>query len=457
MSRTSSFSQVIQNRGFLNLWTNQLLVQLSYNSLNFALIIWVFRLTDSNTAVSALLFAIYLPAVVFSLFAGVLVDITDRRLIIRTINILLSIAFFSLIFLKMNYAAILLIVFFANSLAQFYVPAESSAIPIVTKKYQLLMANAIFTTTLYVSFLLGFGLAGPLISHLGLDFVFGFGGVLLMLAFLLSFLFPPIRSKAGLEGKKLIRAIRVRDLEVFYQVAVSEIKQTLRLIRGKLLVLSSIMILAGVQMVIGVLAVLTPSFLEKTLQITATDASYVLVVPLGVGMVLGGFLMAKAGHLLPRRRIVGSAITIGGLLFVLMGLAPVLWPAIQHFHRPRPLPFFYQLPLSKIMAMGSFLLGITMVSVIAPAQTVLQENTQEHNRGKIFAVLGVMMAGLSLLPVLISGILADFFGAGTIFIAVGVIILLIGLFTLSPSLFFKEGQLPFEVREFLGLGHWRRE
>lgn len=434
-----------------------MLVQLSYNSLNFALIIWVFRLTDSTTAVSALLFSIYLPAVVFSLFAGVLVDITDRRLIIRAINILLSLTFFSLIFLKMNYVAVLLVVFFANSLAQFYVPAESSAIPIVTRKHQLLMANAIFATTLYISFLLGFGLAGPLISNLGIDFVFGFGGVLLILAFLLSFFFPPIRSKADIEGKKLLKAIKAQDLEVFYQIAISEIKQTLHLIRGRLPVLSSIMILAGVQVVIGVLAVLTPSFLEKTLQITATDASYVLVVPLGLGMVLGGLLVGKVGYLFPRRKVVGFAIIMAGLLFVLMGLAPVLWPAIQHFHRPRPLPFFYQLPLSKIMAVGSFLLGITMVSVIAPSQTVLQENTQEHNRGKIFAVLGVMMAGLSLIPVLISGILADFFGAGTIFIALGVIIFLVGLFTLSPNLFFKENQLPFEVKEFLGLGHWRRE
>src|SRR5438105_10036720 len=95
-----NFTSVTANRGFLNLWINQILVQLAYNSLNFALIIWVFRLTDSNTAVATLLFAIYLPAVIFGLFAGVLVDVADKRKIIIAIDILLAVLFFSLIFVK---------------------------------------------------------------------------------------------------------------------------------------------------------------------------------------------------------------------------------------------------------------------------------------------------------------------------------------------------------------------
>ena len=75
----ASFTSILKSPGFINLWINQILVQLAYNSLNFTLIIWVYKLTNSNTAVSALLFAIYLPAVILGLFAGVLVDITDRK------------------------------------------------------------------------------------------------------------------------------------------------------------------------------------------------------------------------------------------------------------------------------------------------------------------------------------------------------------------------------------------
>src|SRR4051812_7309210 len=123
MQSQESFSQVIKNPGFLNLWLNQILVQLAYNSLNFALIIWVFKLTGSNTAVATLLFAVYLPAVVFGLFAGVLVDVIDKKKIIIAIDLVLSLLFFSLIFLKGYYLAILVVAFLVNTLAQFYTPS----------------------------------------------------------------------------------------------------------------------------------------------------------------------------------------------------------------------------------------------------------------------------------------------------------------------------------------------
>src|SRR5579885_2196112 len=138
MEENSNFGAVIRSPGFINLWVNQILVQLSYNALNFALIIWVFRLTNSNTAVSGLLFAVYLPAVLFGLFAGVLVDAVDRKKIILAIDCAMAVIFFLLIFFKQVYLAILVLAFCLNTLTQFYTPAESSSIPLLVKKNQLL-------------------------------------------------------------------------------------------------------------------------------------------------------------------------------------------------------------------------------------------------------------------------------------------------------------------------------
>ena len=211
MTDKPTFASVIQNRGFLNLWINQILVQLSFNALNFTLIIWVFKLTDSNTAVSALLFAVFLPAVILGLFTGVLVDVIDRRKIIMIINLCLSLLFFSLIFLKGNYPAILIITFLVNALGQLYASAEASAIPIIVKKHELLTANSLFSATLYSAFLIGFGLAGPLINHLGINIIFILGGLVLIIAFLLSLMFPSIRSTPDKEGKRLTLALARRD------------------------------------------------------------------------------------------------------------------------------------------------------------------------------------------------------------------------------------------------------
>lgn len=454
MTEKPTLASVIANPGFLNLWVNQILVQLSFNSLNFALIIWVFRLTDSNTAVSALLFAVFLPALILGLFAGVLVDITDRKKIIMVIDFFLSVLFFSLIFFKISLPAILLITFLINALAQFYAPAEASAIPIVVKKNQLLTANSIFSATLYSAFLIGFGLAGPLINHLGIDFVFGLGGMVLAVAFLLSLSFPSINTVPDAQSKRLISALHSKRYSEIWKIGRSEILETIRLIRGKLSVLVSIVILAGVQMGTGILAVLVPGFLEKTLQIKATDATYVLVIPLGLGIIIGGIILGRFGHKFVRRKLVARGILFSGVLALLVGTAPFISPAINYFRHPRPVPFFYQLPLAKILVVISFLLGIAVVSVLVPSQTVLQENTPEKDRGKVFAVLGVAMSGLALIPILVAGLLADLVGTAPIFIGLGVLIMIIGLLGLKPSIFFKKEHLSYRIREFLGLGHW---
>lgn len=453
----ASFSQVIAHKGFLNLWINQILVQLSYNSLNFALMVWVFRLTDSSTAVSFLLFAIYLPAVIFGLFSGLLVDITDRRKIIRYIDLLLAVCFISLFFFKGSFAAILGIAFVVNVLGQFYIPAESSAIPLLVSRKELLSANSLFSTTLFSSFLVGFGLSGPLINHFGIDFVFGFGAILLIMAYLLTYTFPKMVGKYEEQGHKLKLAIKTGNLGLIKEISLSELLKTKELIQGKLPVSVSLLILAAVQVGIGILGALIPSFFEKTLQVNATDASYVLIIPLGIGMVLGGLIVGKFGYKVPKRKIVGGAILVAGLLFFAVGVAPLISPAIKYFPKPRPLPFIYQIPLSSVLAIGSFLLGLMMVSIVVPSQTVLQENTPEEFRGKIFAVLGVLMSALTLVPVLLVGILADLFGTAPIFIAIGGFVLILGLMALKPNFYFDRDHLPFRVREFLGLGHWKKE
>ncbi len=454
MAEKPTFASVIANRGFLNLWVNQILVQLSFNALNFALIIWVFKLTDSNTAVSALLFAIYLPAVILGLFSGVLVDITDRKKIIMVIDFFLSLLFFSLIFFKASFPAILAITFLINALGQFYSPAEASAIPLVVKKNQLLTANSLFSATLYSAFLVGFGLAGPLITHLGINVLFGLGGVVLAVAFLLSLMFPSIKSAPDAQGKRLLLSFAGRKYSEIKEIGIFEIRETIDLIKGKLPVLSSIMILAGVQMGIGIMAVLAPGFLEKSLQIKAADASYVLIIPLGLGIVTGGIILGRFGSSLIKRKLVARAILFIGLLLFLVGLAPLISPAIRYFQSPKPVPFLYQPPLSKVLVIGSFLIGMAVVSILIPSQTVLQQNTPEADRGKVFAVLGVAMSALSLVPIFLVGILADVFGTTPIFIGLGALVIAVGLFGLNPSLFFRKHELSYRVREFLGLGHW---
>lgn len=456
MAEKPTFASVIQNRGFRFLWINQILVQLAYNTLNFALIVWVFKLTDSNFAVSALMLSIYLPAILFGIFAGVFVDLLDRRKIILLIDVLLALAFFLFIPIKQIYPLILVNAFFINSLAQFFMPSESSSIPMLVSRKQLFLANSLFSLTLYGSFMVGFTIGGPILNSWGINAVFLGGGVALLLAFVLANNLPVIKAAgAQMPFEKYFSLTAFNRL---IDLTVNEAKRTGVFIRSKMQITASIALLSAVQGVIGVLAVTMPSYLERVLKIHATDASYFVMLPLGLGMVTGAYLLGRLFQGRPKRSLVVPAILIGGLMFFLIGTVPALAQILQSAELPtaltRPRYFFHVPSLSFFFALLAFLSGFCTVSIIVPCQTVLQENTAEENRGKIFAVLAVIMTAVSAISVILAGGLADIFGVTPVIIGVGVVTFIIGFTAMRPNYFFSDRRLPKIMREFLGEGHW---
>ena len=446
MKQKVSFASVISVRGFKFLWINQVLVQLAINTLNFSLLIWVYKLTGSNFAVAALLFAVYLPSLLFGLFAGVLVDLSDKKKIIYMMDLLFAIAFLAFIPIKGIYPLILLNAFIINCGSQFFVPAESSSIPQLLGKEKLFLANSLFTLTLYGSFMLGFAAAGPILNFWGINTVFYLGAALLFTAFLLAQNLPSI----GVARKKIKQTL--------LPFILNEVKDTFRFIKGKLNVFTAIALMAGVQGVIGVLGVIMPGYMESVLRIHATDASYVLIIPLGLGMILGTFLVGKLFARKPRRMVVIPAIIASGVLLFAVGIAPTVTMFLNNTELPEKiihLRYFFNAPsLSSSFAIGAFLSGVAAVAIIIPSQTILQEATHSKIRGKIFAVLVVAMNSFALVPVLLAGGLADIFGVTSIFIGLGILVFLIGILALRPSMVFGENHLPFRIREFLGLGHW---
>lgn len=456
MVEKPSFTSVISNRGFRYLWLNQVLVQLAYNALNFALIIWVYKLTNSNLAVSALLLSVYLPSVFFGLLAGVFVDLADKRKIIILVDGLLVISFLLFIPIRHLYFALLINTFIINSLAQFFMPSESSSIPALVSKKYLFLANSLFSLTLYGAFMAGFIIGGPILNSFGINAVFLIGAGMLAAAFLLAHNLPAIHTKTD---KRLPKGIRsIANFRKLIEMTMEEAGKTYQFIKGKLSIAVAIMLMAIIQGIIGVAAVLTPSYLERYLKIHATDASYFLIFPLGLGMISGAYLLGRFFNKTPRRFIVLPAVLLVGVSLILIGLLPTLAQIFNstelplHITKPR---YFLRAPsISSWLAIISYFSGLCMVTIIVPCQTILQENTPEQIRGKLFATLSVIMTAAAAIPVLLAGALADMFGAQLIFIGVGVLVAFIGLLALKPHIFFQEHKLPRNCIEFLGSGHW---
>lgn len=465
-----NLGSLIKIPSFRYLWFNQFLSQLAYNTLNFALIIWVYKLTGSNFAVSIVILGIYLPSLLLGVFGGLLADVVDKRKVLLISDLLYGLAYLAFIPIKKIYPLIVLNTFFLNSISQFFVPAESSSMPLIIPKKQLFLANSLFSLTLYTSLLLGFSAAGPLLTHFGISSVFVLGFIFQLVGLLLAQNLPPIKAqhqsahsrqflKDYQKRGSVIGGLLIKDL---LYLAKEETKETFRFIRGKFPLAVAIGLLAAMQGVVGILAVLIPAYLERVLRIHATDASYFLMVPLGLGMMMGAIVVGRFGHKLPRRFLVIPAIITAGIVFFAIGFTPEIAKWVKSVelppvHLPR-LRYFHRVPtVSAYFALGAFLLGLTTVAIIIPSQTIVQEATNERVRGKIMSVLVILMNISSAIPVLLAGVLSDIFGVAPVFTVMGITVFVLGLLALRPARFFSKSHLPFAAREFLGLGHWEQK
>ena len=86
----------------------------------------------------------------------------------------------------------------------------------------------------------------------------------------------------------------------------------------------------------------------------------------------------------------------------------------------------------------AFVLGVANALVFVPSNTLLQEKTDAHYRGKIYGALNALVGVFSLVPVVVIGELADIYGVGIVLTMLGMIIAAIGVIHLLFSI--KKGR-----------------
>lgn len=337
-------------------------------------------------------------------------------------------------------------------------PAEGSSIPQLVPKKLLILANSLFSLTIYAAFMLGFAIAGPMLTHLGINAIFLLGATLFGLSFIISQKLPSLVGSSAVTVNVIRSNIGLRNI---FNLTLDETKHTIRIIKGKINVIVAIILLASVQAVVGMLATVIPAYLETVLKIHAAESSYFLMLPLGLGTILGALAIGRYTHNVPRRYIVIPAIVFAGLTFLAVGFSPLLAEFIRYsefLSHKQTLRYLLQVPsLASVFATAAFFIGVSAVAIIIPSQTVIQENVPNRIRGKIWSILVLMMNAFSVAIVLLSGVLSDIFGVTPVFIWLGIIILMIGLIAYKPAYFFQSRYLPLKFREFLGQGHWAKE
>jgi hypothetical protein len=132
------------------------------------------------------------------------------------------------------------------------------------------------------------------------------------------------------------------------------------------------------------------------------------VKPEVIGLAIGAVLFVNFLHNKSK-----TALTKIGLLII--GIILVLFVNLTRFVNYNPV---------DIMVPLAIVIGFAFSFIFIPSNTIIQEETTDAQRGKIYGSLNNLVGIVSLVPVLGVGVLADKVGVATVitFIGFGVII-----------------------------------
>src|SRR6266480_5811991 len=180
----NNFLLVLKNKSFFSLWLSEIFSLTGFHMVNFLLILIAFSLTNSNTAVSGVVLAFSIPAILFGVVAGIYVDRWNKRQVLFVTN---AVRFFLVILLGLffkNLPVLYSVTFAVAIVTQFFIPAETPIIPLLVEKKHLLFANALFSLAWFGAALIAYALSGPLLSFFGTTYaLFIIAGFFLIAAF----------------------------------------------------------------------------------------------------------------------------------------------------------------------------------------------------------------------------------------------------------------------------------
>ena len=434
---------VLRNRPFLLLWLSQLATQVGSNMVLYGLTVIVLESTNLSSAVSALFLTFLVPAVLLSAVAGVYVDRVDRRLVLVLTNVLRAVAMVAIWWVGGNVGLILLLNIVVSVITVFFAPAEAAMIPYLVPRHQLVSANGLFTLTLNGAFALGYALLGPLVVKVsgGPESVLLVVAVLYVVAGVFCFTLPPSPPQAATHPSGL----GVHEAGAAARGTFSQLAEGMAYIRTNRAIGWSLIYLGIAASLVGVIGVLGPDFAADTLGLKPEDL-FVVVLPLGVGIVMGVLLLNSYGRFVPRRRAIEGGLIALGALLAGMTVAGPISRALQRVEAPL-VDLSAVTSLIAVVTAMAFVAGIAYGIVAISSQTQLQEDLPHEVRGRVFGVLNMLVSVGSFLPIIIVGPISDLIGTTAVILIVAAGIFLSGIVSIV-----RRGPLaPAETRAMAGM------
>jgi predicted MFS family arabinose efflux permease len=253
-------------------------------------------------------------------------------------------------------------------------------LPLLVPSGQLLAANSVYQATSMAATIVGFAVGDPVLRLLqtGLAKVGIPGGEFVLLPLCYGLAAVAIAGITLKEPTRIPRAISVWE----------EIGEGLQVLRERRSVRAAMLQLVLLYSLLAALYVLAIS-LAATIESLGPTGFGILLAASGVGLALGALAVAQMGERFSRRLLASSGLGVVACCLVLLGQV-----------RGHLVP---TLALCALLGVGAAVLAI-------PAQTTIQEDTPEEQRGKVFGLQNNLINIALSLPLVLAGAVVSRYG-----------------------------------------------
>ena len=327
-----------------------------------------------------------LGVLLFTLYAGIIADRTDKRRVVvitQTLQMLQAFALAALVWSgDVTVGSILVLAGFLGIVSAFDIPTRQAFIVEMVGKPDLMSAIALNTSVFNLTRVIGPVVGGVLIGAVGVAICFLLNGIsyLAVIIGLLAMRLPPYVAQptavSAWEGFREVLAFLRSDRRV-----------------STLIALTAIVSIFGFPYL-----VLMPVFARDVLDVGATGYG-LLSAAVGFGAVTGALTVAMLAHRIPK----GRTVVLAGTLF---GVLLALWASSRVFP----------------VAMGLLVLvGAAMIVNNALTNTLIQTLVPDHLRGRIMGFYSFMFVGMAPLGAFQAGVFAERLGTPVAIAAGGIV------------------------------------
>jgi len=380
-------------RGLWPLWAAGF-ISTAGDSLHQVAIMWlVYELTGSKTATGLIAMAQYLPAVLFGVFAGALVDRWNRKKVMIAADgaRVVLVALIPTLYLvgEMSGLTLGLLAFATALFTTAFYPARESIIPQIVQRSELTRASSLLQGSYGFAYFAGPVMAALLLPWAKLTGLFYADAItyLLSLGFLL-YLRP--------RSEPVARSTRSRT--IYSVVEGLRYAKSNGLLRGLLLITA-----VDNLFIMGPALVGTPLYVRLHLGLgaqafAATQGAFAL------GMVTGSVLAHRYASRFPRGQLLLWAILYDALTFA-------------------PFAFIHTLPPCLLLW---FVHSIGIPFILVPRTTLVQTEVPETFQGRAFSLVNLTVVGLTAISCSLTGIAAEWIPVNWLYAVIGVSAAMVG-------------------------------